>query len=114
MARCLCVLATILSLGLAGELRAADSAARLEHGTPGRLIPASCCCPDDYGPKPLPCIKGPAGGCCPDDYCPKPLPRIRCPLPGSCPDDYCPKPMPNLCRPLDRTFYRCVPTDPAR
>ncbi|MBN2023585.1 MAG: hypothetical protein JW809_12440 [Pirellulales bacterium] len=77
----------------------------------------SCCfwCPDDYCPKPAPCVCLPrtCGRC--DDYCPKPAPCV-CPprICGGC-DDYCPKPAPcvQLC-PWPNSFYRCVPMNPPR
>src|SRR5688500_17962599 len=50
-------------------------------------------CPDDYHPKPWPCLpKAICGGWC-DDYCKKPLPNA-CPVPGVFCDDYCKKPLP--------------------
>jgi len=50
-----------------------------------------CICPDDYCPKPLPCVPcAPLGRC--DCYAPKPLPCPPCALRYCAPDDYCPKP----------------------
>jgi hypothetical protein len=66
-----------------------------------------CCCPDDYCPKPEPCVRCVPRSCCPDDYCPKPQPCVPCVPRSCCPDTYCPKPAPNLCIPLNRDFQRC-------
>jgi len=68
-----------------------------------------CWCPDDYCPKPQPCVPCPNYCVCPDTYCPKPQPCVPCPNYCVYPDTYCPKPAPNLCIPLNREFQRCVP-----
>jgi hypothetical protein len=91
----------ILGLTLAGAAAVADVAS-----TSG--CPRCCCtCPDDYCPKPLPCVPCAACGCCPDDYCPKPLPCVFC-MPGCCwPDDYCPKPFVFCLPPCYPSWYTC-------
>jgi hypothetical protein len=69
--------------------------------------PPPCCCPDDYCPKPPPCVTPPCGGCC-DDYCPKAPPCVIPPCGGCC-DDYCPKPCPTVCWPCRwPDFYQCA------
>lgn len=52
------------------------------------------CCPDDYRPKPWPCLPPPVtcGHC--DNYCGKPLPWLPCPACGCGPDMYCDKSFP--------------------
>ncbi|MFL5340396.1 MAG: hypothetical protein ACJ8F7_09615 [Gemmataceae bacterium] len=66
-------------------------------------------CPDDYCPKPLPCVRGTPPGCA-DDYGLKPLPCVR----GvSClgANDYCPKrPVAVPC--CYPPWYKCVPPKP--
>ncbi len=69
------------------------------------------CCPDDYCPKPLPCVPW-ARCCCPDDYCCKPYPYLFSPALSCCGDDYCCKPFPHLCWPRLPVHYSCGP--PAR
>ena len=67
----------------------------------------SCCvCPDDYCPKPLPCVPcAPRGKC--DNYCRKPLPCAPC-VGGYCgPDDYCPKPCNFYLPPCWPAWYTC-------
>jgi hypothetical protein len=79
----------------------------------GDLGPAtSCCdarrcctCPDNYCPKPQPCVPGAPWGCC-DDYCPKPMPCAQ-PLRYCGPDDYCPKPCCLYLPPCWPTWYSC-------
>jgi len=71
----------------------------------------SCCCPDNYCKKPMPCIACPNWCGCPDDYCKKPMPCIACPSSCGCPDDYCKKPFPNLCLTRDWQFFRCPPCE---
>jgi hypothetical protein len=63
------------------------------------------CCPDDYCPKPCPCMAHPQGWC-PNDYCRKPFPCLSSPT-GWCGDDYCRKPLPSLCWPPLRTNISC-------
>lgn len=70
-----------------------------------------CWCPDDYGPKALPCVPPNARGCV-DDYCPKPLPCVA-PGPAGCVDDYCPKTCPLFLGSLCAPWYRCGPSCPA-
>ena len=64
-----------------------------------------CWCPDDYCPKPLPCV-GPNAKGCVDDYCPKALPCVP-PNPKGCVDDYCPKTCPIWLGKLCEPWYRC-------
>lgn len=65
------------------------------------------CCPDDYQPKPWPCLPRPTTcGYC-DDYCRKPLPGLPCPNGCYCPDNYCAKPFPSApCCPPSR-WLKC-------
>ncbi|MHB1036187.1 MAG: hypothetical protein ACYC35_15960 [Pirellulales bacterium] len=76
-----------------------------------RCAAIPCWCPDDYCPKPLPCVPCLKRSCLPDDYCPKPLPCVPCRAASTCVDDYCPKPLPVLCWPLSRQFLRCPPPE---
>ena len=73
----------------------ANGAARAKERAPG-CCPALpyLCCPDDYKPKPWPCLPPPitCGYC--DDYCRKPLPGLPCPTCCYGPDIYCGKPFP--------------------
>jgi hypothetical protein len=74
---------------------------------PASDIRCQGCCPDDYCPKPLPCV--PCLSCCRtcDDYCRKPMPCVPClPCCRTC-DDYCRKPLPCLCWPCN-PGYKCV------
>jgi hypothetical protein len=66
-----------------------------------------CWCPDDYCPKPLPCVRpGPCG--CVDDYCFKKLPWVP-PNAKGCADDYCPKTCPILLGSNCEPWYTCGP-----
>lgn len=67
-----------------------------------------CWCPDDYGAKPLPCVRCNPKGCV-DDYVCKPQPTVPC-NPRGCIDDYCPKCCPIWMK-VGEPWYRCVPTD---
>ena len=74
----------------------------------------SCCtCPDNYCPKPLPCVPcAPLGQC--DCYCPKPMPCTS-PLRYCGPNDYCPKPCCLYLPPCWPAWYSCgaLECDPA-
>src|SRR3990172_4664755 len=85
--RLLSSLALLMIIGFAHRGRATD-VGPIATGCDAR----SCCvCPDDYCPKPLPCVPcAPLGKC--DCYCPKPLPCPPCPLRYCAPNDYRPKP----------------------
>jgi len=74
-----------------------------------RLPSDTCCCPNTYGPKPLPCVRC-EPMCCPDCYCPKPLPVVCC-QPMCCSDTYCRKPFPDLCYGPPPVPYTCGPCD---
>jgi len=76
-----------------------------------RCAAVACRCPDNYCPKPCPCIPCPALPASPDCYCPKPPPCPPCLCLSWCPDNYCPKPCPQFCWPVNRQFYRCGPDD---
>lgn len=60
---------------------------------------AKDCCPDNYCPKPVPCVKSPLCFQC-DTYCPKPLPCVQSPNCFEC-DRYCRKPFPIICCPCE-------------
>jgi hypothetical protein len=69
-----------------------------QAGEPAKAAPLPCIrclvCPDDYHPKPWPCLPpSVCCGCC-DDYDCKPLPLIPCPVTGCDCEAYCPKPLP--------------------
>ena len=94
--------AILLLLALAGGVFASDMT-----GDGTRCDARRCCtCPDDYCPKPLPCVPCAPRGCC-DDYCAKPLPCVPCALRGCC-DDYCPKPCAFTCRLAGRRGTRAA------
>ena len=84
------------------------AAGAAEIGPSAPCCEARCCCtcPDDYCPKPLPCVPCVLLGKC-DCYCRKPMPCPPCPL-GYCgPNDYCPKPY-SICLPLcSPAWYTC-------
>ena len=85
----------------------ANSARAADLGPAPRCCDARrcCTCPDDYCPKPLPCVPCAPRGCC-DDYCAKPLPCVPCALRGCC-DDYCPKPCCIYLPPCWPAWYSC-------
>jgi hypothetical protein len=62
-------------------------------------------CPNDYGPKTLPCVPLNAKDCV-DDYCRKGLPCVP-PNPKGCVDDYCPKTCPLILGSLCEPWYTC-------
>jgi len=70
-------------------------------------------CPDDYRPKPCPCVcRSCPCGCC-DDYCAKPAPCVCPPLACGCCDDYCPKPAPCVRWPCAwPAWFKCPPPLP--
>ena len=89
-----------------------ESALAGEGGRSPAVDPPCCgglmlCCPDDYCPKPLPCVPSPLLSCCPSDYCLKPLPWLRAPTLSCCGGDYCPKPLPGLCWLRSPVSYSC-------
>jgi hypothetical protein len=80
---------------------------------PGRGMTCSTCtpaftCPDDYSPKPLPCVR-PTHGCLPDDYCAKTMPRVPCATKACGADDYSRKPFSFCVPPSFRPWYSCGP-----
>ncbi|MBL8829391.1 MAG: hypothetical protein JNM18_20575 [Planctomycetaceae bacterium] len=90
---------TLLALVSVASAKADERRARLWYGFTCSNV-ANCakdCCPDNYCPKPLPCVRVPLCYQC-DDYCPKPLPCVQKPNCFEC-DRYCRKPIPLLCCP---------------
>jgi hypothetical protein len=69
----------------------------------------TCWCPDDYCPKPLPCVIPTATGFV-DDYCPKTLPCVPS-TPKGCVDDYCPKTCPIILESNCQPWYICGPPE---
>ncbi|HZZ82712.1 MAG TPA: hypothetical protein VFE62_29710 [Gemmataceae bacterium] len=100
-----CVVGLLLCLLSTGIVFADGPAPRWRFWLGAPVCPPTGCCPNDYLPKPLPCVpRVPCGG--PDDYCKKPLPCVpRVPCGG--PDDYCKKPLPCLLCPPVSPFLRC-------
>jgi hypothetical protein len=77
---------------------------------PGISLHRPClCCPNDYCPKPIPCIS-PFCCCGPDDYCTKPLPCVRPFCCSQC-DDYCAKPCPTISQCYTPPGSTCGSTD---
>lgn len=74
-------------------------------------IHQSRCCPDDYSPKPVPCVR-PVSACCLDTFCRKPCLVLPCRTNACCPDDYCPKPFPETCRTPYNPWYKCISLGP--
>jgi hypothetical protein len=93
--------AILLLLALAGGVFASDMTSDCTRCDARRC----CTCPDDYCPKPLPCVPCAPRGCS-NDYCPKPLPCVPC-APRGCCNDYCPKPCCIYLPPCWPAWYSC-------
>jgi hypothetical protein len=101
-ARLLPSLALLAIFGTAHDGAAVEVDAAATNCTARRC----CTCPNDYCPKPLPCVPcAPLGKC--DCYCPKPLPCPPCPLRYCGPNDYCPKPCCLYLPPCWPAWYSC-------
>lgn len=108
LSTCMCfsLLSAILPLAASKSARA-ERPANLPHSLacPCDLLRS---CPDDYCPKPIPCIECFRAKCCPNDFCGKPFPYVRCFQERCFPDCYACKPCPDLCRPIAADHYQCV------
>jgi hypothetical protein len=98
MTRSTVYLATAALLWFGSDLLAAEPCASTVRASLRctRCAYLPCGCPDDYCPKPLPCVPCLKLGGVADDYCPKPWPCIPCWRPCGVADDYCTKPLPCL------------------
>jgi hypothetical protein len=96
------------SLGFVLAVAIAHNTLSAEIGPATRCCETYRCrtCPDNYCPKPQPCVPCAPLGCC-NDYCPKPLPCLPCPLCYCAPNDYCPKPYCLNLSPCWPAWYTC-------
>jgi hypothetical protein len=101
--------AAVIAVVVAQAALACDACRSRKCASPCSRGGLMLCCPDDYCPKPLPCLPCPQRSCCPDNYCRKPLPCVPCPKTCWRPDDYCRKPMPRLCWLPPPVKYSCGP-----
>lgn len=93
------LLGLLLTIAAATDVQADNWHARLWKGFTCSNVGgcAKDCCPDNYCPKPMPCVQKPNCFQC-DTYCPKPMPCVQQPNCFEC-DRYCRKPIPLLCCP---------------